>query len=193
MNAQTTRKSLMQNDFVRLTLVLFLISFLVAAILGVVNGVTKDRIAAQAESDRLEAMRQVLPGANSFDELATPDGLTGITAICAAKSNSLAVGWTVQAEVQGFGGVISLIVGFDTDRAVTGVVIVSASETPGLGMKAADASFTNQYIGKTGAIEVVRGASADTNSISAISGATVTSKAVTKGVQAAIDAVGALK
>ena len=92
---------------------------------------------------------------------------------------------------RGFGGEIVMIVGVNTEGVVTGVVITEMSETAGLGAKADDPSFLSQYVGKSGSLTVVKGNAGETQ-ISAITGATVTSRAVTDGVLAAMKAAAAV-
>ena len=88
---------------------------------------------------------------------------------------------------EGYGGDIQFTVGFDMEGTVTGVSMLSISETAGLGMKAKEAEFLNQYVGKSGGSFVVNkdNSAGAANEIDAISGATVTTRAVTKGVNAA--------
>ena len=91
------------------------------------------------------------------------------------------------SEMEGYGGEINFIVGIDNEGAITGVSILKINETAGLGMKAKEADFKDQYVGKAVESFVVTktGKTAD-NEIDAISAATITSKAMTKGVNAAI-------
>jgi len=77
------------------------------------------------------------------------------------------------------------MVGIDTSGKVTGVSILSISETAGLGMNAKNESFINQYIGKSGTIGVSKNGASDTE-IQALTGATITSKAVTSAVNTAL-------
>lgn len=87
----------------------------------------------------------------------------------------------------GYGGDISFSVGLNTGGSVTGISILSIGETPGLGMKAKEDTFLNQYIDKNGVCIVNKDNSAGKdNQIDAISGATITSRAMTDGVNGAI-------
>ena len=87
----------------------------------------------------------------------------------------------------GYGGDMEMAVGIDADGNVTGVSIISHGETPGLGAKATEADFIDQYSGKNAkeTLTVVKGDAAE-NEISAISGATITSRGVTEGVNEAL-------
>ena len=142
-------------------------------------------------------MREVLPDAETFtdvsdalsEEFKTENTITGI--FSATASDGADAGYAVMVAPRGFGGEIVMIVGIGTDGAVTGVVITEMSETAGLGTKANDPAFLSQYAGKSGSLSVVKGEAGE-NQISAITGATVTSRAVTTGVLAAMKAAAAV-
>lgn len=179
------RKNSGAGYIARLGIVLFLITAITAGLLGAVNALTKDKIAEIAVSRTQTAMAEVLPGADSFVELPLtgeePGIVTGISE--GITSDQETVGYVVQCEPSGFGGVISMVVGVDPSGVVTGVKITSLSETAGLGSKAkSEPWFLEQFTGKSGQLAVG-------TDIDALTGATVTSKAVTNGVNAAIAAV----
>lgn len=185
------------REILRMVVALFAISLVCSAILGAVNAVTKDKIAEIEAETRAAAMREVLPEAAAFedvsasltDEFQAENAVTGIYAATAADGS--AAGYAVMTAPRGFGGEIVMIVGVGADGTVTGVVITEMSETAGLGAKADDPAFLSQYAGKSGSLSVVKGA-AEENQISAITGATVTSRAVTAGVLAAMKAAAAV-
>ena len=93
-------------------------------------------------------------------------------------------GYVVEVSVSGSQGMISMVVGVDTAGTVTGVSIVDMSETPGLGDKASEPEFRSQFVGTTGDAAVDK----DGGTIAALTGATVTSRAVANGVNAAVAA-----
>lgn len=167
----------------RLGLSLLIITAVAALVLALVNAVTADTIAEHQAEQRQAAMESVMPDATIFSELYceddTIDGITG------AYSGTTFVGYCVEVSPNGFGGAISLMVGVDDGGSVTGVVILSHSETAGLGARADSPEFLGQYTGKSGTITVNDGA----NAIDGLSGATITSKAVTTGVNTALTAV----
>lgn len=180
------RKKGFQMDWkqaIRLSLSLLIITAAAALILSVVNALTADIIAEHQEAARREAMISVVPGSNTFSELYSADPT--IDGISGAYEGTLFKGYCVEVSPNGFGGTISLMVGVDYKGAVTGVAILDHSETAGLGSKAEDPDFLCQYTGKSGTITVNSGS----NSINAITGATVTSKAVTEGINTALAAV----
>ncbi|MEG2570192.1 MAG: FMN-binding protein [Clostridia bacterium] len=107
----------------------------------------------------------------------------------AAKKGSEDVGYCVKVAPRGYGGEISMIVGIDNDVHVTRVNIVSMAETAGLGTKVANDDFLAQFDKKGDDLALSTSVTPKDNEISAIAGATKSSKAVTTGVQAAIGAV----
>ena len=98
------------------------------------------------------------------------------------------IGYTIKTSSKGYGGAIELMVGISKDSKITGVEIGNHSETPGLGSKATEPMFKNQYVDKdvSNSLLVVKGSANNDNEISAISGATITSNGVTSGVNAAM-------
>lgn len=173
-------------SIIKTGLILLVIGFVCTLLLSVCNYMTKDRIVKLSLEAEQAAMMSTLPEAEKFAKLSDKtDGV--VTAVYEGKKeDKTVVGYCVKVEPVGYGGAISMMVGIDTEGTVTGVDIVEMSETPGLGAKASNEDFTNQYMGKNGEIKVIKSGAAKENEISAISGATVTSKAVTQGVNAAI-------
>ena len=163
----------------RLTLTLFLITTIVAGLLGLVNYVTADTIAEQIAQKAENAMRQVLE-AGSYEPLDVPEE-SAVTAAYRAGDR----GYVVRVAPNGFGGAIDMMVGVDVSGAVTGVAIVSQSETASLGANCTREDFRAQFTGKTGTLSV----SKDGGEIEALTGATVTSRAVTEGVNTALEFV----
>lgn len=173
-----------------LTVKLLLICAIVAALLAGVNTITDPIIKANEQKNFELAMQEVLPYANTFEEVQlneyTPDK-TGVTleSVYLADNGGYVVS-TVCSE--GYGGDISIMVGISPDFTINQVKIMSMSETPGLGAKASEPKFINQYHGQSAGISVIKNAAATDGQVEAISGATITSKAVTKAVNAALDA-----
>ena len=168
----------------RLTLILLLICGAVAAVLACVNAITKGPIAAIQEQKTQAAIAVVLPGAGNVEEMP----LTGETGIVRAVYASEA-GYAVEVAPGGFDGEITMMVGVK-DGAVTGISIISHTETPGLGAVAAannakGEAFRGQFVGLTGQLRIG-------DQIDGMSGATITSKAVVAGVNAALAAVAGL-
>lgn len=169
-----------QESMASLVIVLFVICAITALLLGLVNDVTKDKIAAINEAKTIAAMNEVL-AADSYVPVDYTGDDTQITKVNKAGD----IGYVVELSVSGSQGMISMVVGVNNDSTVAGVAIVSMKETAGLGDKAADESYRAQYLGTTGNAAVNK----DGGEIAALTGATVTSRAVTDGVNAAVAAV----
>ncbi|MBD5162972.1 MAG: RnfABCDGE type electron transport complex subunit G [Oscillibacter sp.] len=171
----------------RIAGVLLSICLVVALLLGAVNQVTKPRIDAIQKARTEAAMRQVLT-ADSYEKL----GFTAanVTAVYQAVSGGEAIGWVVETSASGSQGIINMMVGVDTEGRVTGVSVVSHSETPNIGTKVvADQSVLDRFIGMShagGEITVNSGS----NRFDGVSGATVSSRGVAAGVNAALAAIG---
>ncbi len=186
---------MLNKDIVVLAVKLFLITALTALCLALVNKVTEPAIARNTEKTFQEAQAKVLPEAARFErsDLGTVEGLpSGVTvsSIYVGLSDAQAVGYVVNAVCsEGYGGDISVMVGIGNDLTVRHVQVLEMSETPGLGARSQSEEFTDSYIGKKIGMEVVKTKNAGENEISAISGATITSKAVTKAVNASLEAV----
>lgn len=169
--------------YLKLTLTLLIISAVVSGLLGLTNFVTADRIADIKAEKTAASMQEVLP-AESY----TPVSYTGAEALVSAVYQAGEAGYVVEVAPSGFGGAINMVVGVDAEGKVSGVAIVSMSETSGLGSNAAKPDFRSQYVGQSGELAVNK----DGGTIDALTGATITSRAVTDGVNAALRAVGEL-
>ena len=170
----------------RLTLTLFLITALVAAALAGVNAITKDRIAALKAEKTQKAIAQVLPeGAGEATATAVDQGIV-------KTLYTTDLGYAVEVTPAGFSAEITMMVGV-AEGKVTGIVIVSQTETAGLGAVAAAANsagdaFRGQFVGLSGALAVDK----DGGTIDSLTGATVTSRAITEGVNAALEYIASL-
>ena len=162
----------------RLTLTLFLITAVVAGLLGLVNYLTEDRIDELTRQKAEAAMQEVFPAGN-YEEI--PAGEDGITAAYRADD----AGYVVRVSVNGFGGAIDMMVGVDNAGTVTGVSIISHGETASLGANCTREDFRARFVGASDTLAV----SKDGGSIDALTGATVTSRAVVSGVNLALDFV----
>lgn len=174
--------------FARLTLVLFIITVVVAALLGTINFVTKDRIAELKEQKTATAMQSVVHDATSFEPLNYSGSDKMVTAVFAAKKDDAVIGHVIKVAPSGFSGAIDMVVGIDSYGKVSGVAIISMTETSGLGANASNESFRKQFVGKIGTLAVTK----DGGNIDALTGATITSRAVANGVNSALEAAKAL-
>ena len=165
----------------RLALTLLIITSVVAACLAYVNGITAPRIAASKAAKVQQAVEMVLPGGGEPIENFTD--ATGTV----AKVYGSDTGYAIEVHPTGFNGEITMMVGVGKDGAILGMSVVTQTETAGLGAvcaakTSAGEDFRGQYIGKSGTLAV----SKDGGEINAITGATITSRAVTAGVNAAL-------
>lgn len=161
-----------------LTVTLFLITAVVAGLLGLVDYLTAERIEALQDEKANASMAEVLPAEN-YEEL--PVNRDGI--IAAYKAGDL--GYVVRVAAGGFGGTIDMMVGVKNDGTVSGVSIISHAETASLGANCTREDWRSQFVGLSGALEVDK----DGGEIDALTGATVTSRAITNGINLALEFV----
>lgn len=165
------------------TVSLFLICAVATALLGMTNSVTEEKIKEVAAETSAKARLKVCENAESFEEKTDKDG----NAYFVAKDKGgNTVGYAVTTEDKSYGGKIEVMTGLSADGKITGVEILAIDDTPGLGMNAKKDSFRNEYVGKSGALTVSKSASADSE-IQALTGATITSNAVTRCVNKATE------
>ena len=170
----------------KLGIILLLVCAVVAGVLGVVNEITKDRIYEQKREKTFAAYSAVLP-AEGYEEVKF-DKAEFSTVDIIEKADG-GEGYVVQTTFSGAQGMITMVVGVKESGSkftCSGISIISHSETSGLGAVAASSSergesFRSSFIGKDKSLKIT--------DIDAISGATITSKAVTEAVATAIKAV----
>lgn len=182
-------KSMIKN-----TLILTAITLVAGVLLGFVYEITKEPIAMAQETAKKEAYQNVMSDADTFDvmtleEYQNVEG-TSVDEAVEAKEEDTLKGYIITATSKnGYGGDIQIVVGVSLEGMVTGVEILSISETAGLGMNAQKEEFREQYVGKSidaHGYKVTKSDAAAENEIDAISGATVTSNAVTDAVNVAL-------
>ncbi len=195
------------NKIIKDACILFAITLVAGILLGAVYDITKTPIANQNEKAKQEAYRAVMADADKFEEIdgfSASDGATSylakgdedysadeITEVVAGVKDNKIIGFVVTVVAgDGYGGDIKFSVGVKADGTYSGTSILSISETAGLGMRAkTDPTFLGQLEGKkVSKFNVVKdgtGSSAD-DKVDAIGGSTITSKAVVKGVNAAL-------
>lgn len=193
---KNTDASAMLKDAV----ILFLITLISGLILGFVYQITKEPIARQEEKAIQQACAAVFPEETDMsfreltyapqEELRTELLESGVeigTVYEAVKSDGAAYGYVVEAVTkEGYGGNIVLYVGVSLDAQVSGVSILEISETPGLGIKAEEV-LVPQFAGKAAEpFTYTRTGSTSPQEVDAISGATVTTKAVVNAVNGAV-------
>ena len=172
----------MLKKTVKLSGILLAICVAMALLLGVTNEATKNTIALRQQEAKNAAMSQVIP-AKTYNLLRiTPDDHE----LYAAFNDYDLVGYAVSLSESGYGGEINMMIGIKADRTVSGISITDMSETPGLGDNAKNPEFTDMF--KNLDADEAK-LTADGGKVQALSGATVTSKAVTGGVQRALKIV----
>ena len=172
------------RDILRLTGLLLVITSVVAALLGLVNYITSDKIAARKAEKTAESIQLVLASSAAPEEI-DPAGAANVAALYKLGQD----GYAVHVVVPGSQADIEMMVGIDTAGTVTGVVIIDMAETAGLGDAVAKESFRDQFLGLSGEVAL----SKDGGQVDAITGATVSSRAVCTGVSAATACVASLE
>ena len=177
------------KEIIKLGLILMIIALIASSLLALTYEGTIEKITAQREMQNEEARKQVFPEADGFEKIAD-DKLSKMTEtddkikeVFMAKKAGETVGYVYKTAPTGFGGAVEVITGIDLDGTITGVRIGNHQETPGLGTNAALPYFYEQYgsMSIKQEIGVSKIAKSDSE-ILAITGATITSRAVTSGV-----------
>ncbi|WP_310601899.1 RnfABCDGE type electron transport complex subunit G [Anaerosporobacter sp.] len=199
-----------KNTIIKDALALFCITLVAGVLLGFVYEITKDPIKKKEQEAKQKAYQVVFTDAASFEDsdivtaaveksqevlsdtaLTNGTSFSGVTideALEVYDSSKALIGYVMNVtSANGYGGDIKISLGIRIDGTVTGVEILSISETAGLGMKATEDKFKNQFKNKNveGFAYSKVGATAE-NEIDALSGATITTKAVTEAVNAGI-------
>ena len=195
----------MKNKIVKDTLALTVITLVSGLLLGLVNDITAGPIASQQAKEKEEAYKAVFADAASFETVTSGEDTDlesyldengfkaqNIDEVMLAKDdqgNELGYAFTVTTS-EGYGGDIQFAMGVQDDGTLNGISILSISETAGLGMRATTDDFKNQFKDKN--VEkftyTKTGATSD-DEIDALSGATITTNAMTNGVKAGLAAV----
>ena len=175
------------KDILKLGVTLFVICAVAALVLGITNNITSPVIEERNIQASNKSRQIVLSDAEEFKQL---EGMNSdiVVEVYEGLKGGDVIGYTIKTSPKGYGGAVEVMVGISTDGKITGVDIGNHSETPGLGSKASDPAFKDQYLDKNVAnsLLVVKGSVNNDNEISAISGATITSNGVTSGVNAAM-------
>lgn len=180
------------RDIIKPSVTLFVICIIVAVCLAFTFSVTKATIDERAVADGQNARKTVLADADSFKKLEVIESDNKFVYISEAYQGlkgDTPAGYVMTVVSKGYGGAVEVVVGVDTKGNVAGVKIGNNSETPGLGSKAKDAPFISQFdkLSPKEPLKVVKGKKTKAEEIQAISGATITSRAVTGAVQTALD------
>lgn len=192
-----------KSTIIKDTIVLLIITVVSAFTLASVNKMTSEPIAhARKEAkdkayramfttaDKFEENKELIEKCKSSSEFLDSKGYSGVKVDEAliAKGNNGTLGYILNStSSNGYGGDIQISLGIDKDGKIQGLAILKISETVGLGMKANEDEFKSQFIGKNvKLIEYTKAGATAENQIDAISGATITTSAVTEAVNSAL-------
>ncbi len=180
----------------RPVIALTIIAALAGLALSGVYSVTKGTIEAQEMAKETEAYKAVCPDAASFANadqaekaLKEYEGqATRVNKAYIAKDAAgNTIGYALNVSSKGFGGTVTLAMGLTADGKIIGISFTELNETAGLGMKADEPAFKEQFIGRSGDLSLIKGTASGEQEISAITGASVTSNAVISAVNAGLD------
>ena len=190
------------NRILKEGLILFAITVIAGAALGGVYSITKNPIAAAQAKAEQQAYQNVMPDASEFveDESVSVEnankviadaGITGTEmkkVLVGKDASGAVVGYVMNvSNMEGYSGEVNFTVGILADGTVTGYETLINNETAGLGQKAKEASFSDQFKNKkVEQFTVTKSGATSDDQIDAISGATITSNAMTKGMNACL-------
>ena len=184
------------KKIIKNTAILLAITLIAGFALAFVYELTKSPIATAEEDEKNEAYAAVFAEASSFDTCKTdissytaPKGVTVNEVKNALDSSGKLLGWVMTLTCsEGYGGDITLALGITNEGEITSMTVISMSETAGLGAKCTSEGFLGQFKGiKSERVEYTQDGKKADNEIDAISGATITTKAVTKAVNAGLE------
>ena len=176
------------SEIITPTAVLAIICVVVTLALSSTNLLTAGKIEALAIETQNKAMEKLIE-ADEYHELPATTSFGDITYYAAIKGGDT-VGCIFVTEANGYGGVVSVMTAVDMEGKIIAVEILAASdETPGLGQNVTKPNWYAQFAGLKDDITVIKGGSAnqENNEVNAVTGATISSKAVTTAVNQALD------
>ncbi len=178
-----------ENNIIKNALILCGITLVAGLLLGLTYVSTAPAIEIQSQIKLEKALNAVIENAN-YTEITVQGESQFITKIYEAtsKENEEIKGYAIELGTnEGYGDTIRLMVGIYDDGTLSGIDIISHTETPGLGNKADESPFKEQFIQKEAVILTLTKGDKSGQNIDAISGATITSSAVVNAVNEAID------
>lgn len=155
----------------RYGLILGLICFLAAGLLALVNFLTTSKIMAQEALKQENSLKEILPEGIFFEPLRLNSDTAYYKVL---DKNKRLIGVVFKASAKGYSGMIDTLAGMTVEGKITAIKILSQNETPGLGSRITEPGFTGQFKGKF---------NPDLKDIQAITGATISSKAVIDSVK----------
>lgn len=179
------------------TVSLFVICLCVTALLAVTNAVTKDAIAYQQELSAAESRQAVCPDAVDFEKVEYD--VQGVECYKALDKSGNLIGYAISSASRGYGGDVKVMTGINAeDGSVIAInVYDNSGETPGLGVNTSGEKFTSQFAGLSSGTGVTvdkdAGKNPDSVAVDSVTGATISSRAVTNAVNQAFEAYNAVK
>jgi len=171
-----------KNDSVfKIALNLAVACLISGCIIAATYYLTADTAVKASISLRDETMKTMVDGSTDIKEIQSKADWYEVY-----KDSDL-MGYIIPTDTKGYGGTMELLVAVDKDLKVMTYKIITSKETPGLGENAGKSAFVSQFIGKTVEHLIVTKDASDTEDIQAMSGATISSKAVTLGVKNAVE------
>jgi electron transport complex protein RnfG len=158
------------KEIARYGFILTLICVVAAGLLAGVNSLTRSKIIAQALAEEQAALKEVMPGAVKFTEVKSGQEILYYRAL--DSQNSL-IGFVFKASGKGYSSVIETLAGIFLDGKISAIKVISLNETPGLGMRVTEDSFTSQFNSQD---------ALNLSGVQAIAGATISSRAVMDSV-----------
>ncbi len=167
------------KEYIRFSLVLFVIAGLASGILAYVNSISKPIIDENQKKAEIAARKSVLPEASDF----TGKNLNGFKYFVGIDKNKKPVGYTFIAYGPGYSSTVQTMVGVKPDLSIENIQIIYQSETPGLGANCVKPYFQKQFSGMTIASLAV---DKDGGKVVSLTGATISSRAITKSIKAGL-------
>jgi len=159
------------KEMARYGFTLAVICAIASGLLASVNALTKSRIIAQAQAEEDAGLKEVLPEAAHFEPVKSQDNIIYYNG---HDKEGRLIGVAFKAAGKGYSSIVETVAGMKSDGTITGIKVVSQNETPGLGSGVTEPGFTGQFSGRS---------IAELNKVQAITGATISSKAVIDSVK----------
>ncbi len=180
------------RNILKLGIFLLVVAGVAGLALSYVNTLTEPIVISQEQENKINSFKEVYPEAETVKDESSKylksDEQKIITEVNVAYKNGNPVGVIYTVEPKGYAGAVRTLVGFDiAAKKITAIKVLSQKETPGLGAKSSEASFMDRFKGKSAesAVEIIKKEPVNGNQVLAITAATITSKAVASGVNAA--------
>ncbi|MDD5477502.1 MAG: FMN-binding protein [Candidatus Omnitrophica bacterium] len=160
------------KEMARYGFILALICTIAAGLLAAANALTRPKILAQAILEEQSALKEVMPAAARFTAV-KPDVEKQTLYYKAFDSQDKLIGFVFKASGKGYSSVVETLAGIFLDDKISAIKVISQNETPGLGVRVTENKFTGQFNNRN---------SLDLSGVQAITGATVSSRAIMDSV-----------